>query len=446
MHHPDWVLKHKTPKTEIRLIRGKYYLYNVSSCWNPEKKRSQKKTLGQVGIITQEHGLIPTGQSRKGPVPKGASKFKYESPLETNFLDSFAKIEDTRSQRNQLYSVSEIFLVTLAALICGAEGWEDIKNYGQAKLALLKRFLPYKNGAPSEDTVRRFFRSLDPAHFQELFVEWVKSIASIVNAKVIAIDGKASRRSYQEDGKMLHTVSAFATDARIVLGQEKVSQKSNEITAIPKLINLLDVKDHIVTIDAMGCQYQIANQIIEKGGDYIFSLKGNQSSLEMEAKLYFQDDQFKEVIKTCTHHEKGHGRIEERICSVSGPIESIKATHPNWKTINSILKIESKRTLKGKTTQETRYYISSLKNSTPEMALKAVRDHWGIENTLHWILDMSFNEDYSRIRQDNAPQIMTTLRHIALNIIQQRKNPKLSVKATRKLSAWDDDLLIQLLA
>lgn len=448
MEHPDWVLKHKAPKTEIRLIRGQYYLYNVTSIWCAEKKRSQKKTLGQVGVITQEYGLIPTGKSRKGRVPKGQSKFKEETPIQTNFLDSFDKMEDKRSQRNQLHTVSEIFLAALAAIICGAEGWQDIQSYAQAKLSFLKKFLPYKNGAPSDDTFRRFFRSLNPDHFQALFMSWIQGIACQVKAQVIAIDGKTSRRSYDKDdpaSKMLHTVSAFATEARIVLGQQKVDQKSNEITAIPQLLSLLDIKGHIITIDAMGCQHQIASQIIEQEGDYIFSLKGNQSSLSIGVKDYFENEAFNNELKTATQLGKGHGRTEKRICTVSSAIQALKAAHPKWKTIKSICKIESFRTLKGKTTQETRYYISSLENPDPQTALKAIRSHWAIENTLHWILDMSFNEDYSRIRKGNAPHIMAMLRHIALNLIQQGKQNNVSVKLTRKLCAWNDQLLVQLL-
>jgi predicted transposase YbfD/YdcC len=445
MTHPDWVLKHKASNTEIRCIRGKYYLYNITSLWSNEKKRSQKKTLGQVGVITQEYGLIPTGQSRRGRVPKGQSKLKDQTPLEAGFLDAFDKMEDTRSKRNQLYPADEILLVALLALIGGAEGWQDIYYYGQAKLAFLKRFLPFKNGIPTDDTFRRFFRSLDPEHFRDLFVAWVKSIAGQVKAQVIAIDGKASRRSYDQDGKMLHTVSAFATEARIVLGQEKVSGKSNEITAIPELLQLLDIKNHIITIDAMGCQYQIANQIIEKKADYIFALKGNQSTLAADVKLHFENETLKKDMQSYTQHDKAHGRIEERVCSVLGSIESIKAAHPKWAAIKSIIKIDSTRTVKGKTSQESRYYISSLENPKPETALKAIRSHWAIENTLHWTLDMSFNEDYSRIRRDNAPQIMSILRHIVFNIIQQGKDPKLTVKAIRKLCAWNDDLLIQIL-
>jgi predicted transposase YbfD/YdcC len=273
---PDWVKKHKMPNTEIRNFNGNYRIYSITSKWCPEKKRTKKVTLKQIGVVTEEYGLIPTGMSRKGKVPKGESKIKNSAPLDTNFLDDFSEIKDPRLERNQLYTVSEILLVTLLAVICGAEGWQDVENYGKSKINYLRCYLDYPNGVPSDDTVRRFFRAIDPDHFREIFSHWVECLAKTADAKVIAIDGKSNRRSFDDDNKMLHVVSAFATEARIVLGQEKVFEKSNEITAIPKLLDLFDVQGHIITIDAMGCQYKIANKIIDRKGDYIFSLKGNQ--------------------------------------------------------------------------------------------------------------------------------------------------------------------------
>lgn len=216
MKHPDWVLKHKIPNSEIRCIRGKYYLYSITSVWCPEKKRTKKKTLKQIGVIDQEYGLIPTGMSRKGKVPKGASKIKDSAPLETNFLDEFESIDDPRLERNRLYTISEILLVTFLSVICGAEGWQDVENYGKAKINYLRYYLDYPNGIPSDDTIRRFFRAVDPENFKQIFCTWVSSLANVVDAKVIAIDGKSSRHSYDGDGKMLHMVSAFATEARIV--------------------------------------------------------------------------------------------------------------------------------------------------------------------------------------------------------------------------------------
>jgi predicted transposase YbfD/YdcC len=448
MPHPDWVLKHKIPNSEIRCIRGKYYLYSITSVWCPEKRRTKKKTLKQLGVIDQEFGLIPTGMSRKGKVPKGASKIKDNVPLDTNFLDKFEAIKDPRSERNCLFTISEILLVTFLAVICGAEGWQDVENYGKAKIDSLRHYLDYQNGVPSDDTVRRFFRAVDPEHFKQIFCAWVNSIANVVDAKVIAIDGKSNRRTYDGDGEMLHVVSAFATEARVVLAQEKTADKSNEITAIPKLLELLDVKGHIITIDAMGCQYAIANKIVAKEGDYIFSLKGNQGNLSKDVGLYFNTPRLEGTLLSCIDYDKGHGRLETRECFVCNDVQWLRDMHPNWTTIHSIIRINSTREFKDptKNTQESRYYISSLKNTTPQVALMAVRQHWGIENSLHWILDMSFNEDYSRIRKENAPHVMAMIRHFALNLLQKFKPKRQSVKGFRKICSWDDAALAELVS
>ena len=330
----------------------------------------------------------------------------------------------------------------------GAEGWQDVENYGKAKINTLRNYFDYENGIPSDDTIRRFFRAVDPEQFKQIFSIWIQSLAHVVDAKVIAIDGKSLRRSYDGDGEMLHVVSAFSTEARVVLGQEKVANKSNEITAIPKLLELLDVKGHIITIDAMGCQYAIANKIIAKEGDYIFSLKGNQGNLSNDVTFYFENLTDKNTSFSCVDHDKGHGRIETRECLVVHDVQWLRDRHPHWNTINSIIQINSIREFKdqNKKTQETRYFISSLKKPTPQAALLAIRQHWGIENSLHWILDMSFNEDYSRIRKENAPHVMAIIRHIALNLLQLGKPKRQSIKGFRKICAWDDLSLSNLLS
>jgi len=452
MAHPEWVLKHKIPNADIKCIRGRYYLYNRTAVWCPEKGRTKKVSLKQIGVIDQEYGLIPTGMSKVGKVRKGESKIKSDMDPNTDFLDKFETIEDPRAERNKLYSMGEVLLVALLGVICGAEGWQDLENYGKSKITYLRQFFEFKNGIPSDDTFRRFFRSIDPEHFKKIFHEWVRSLARTVGAAVIAIDGKCSRRSHDGDGKMLHMVSAFATEARLVLGQEKVSDKSNEITAIPKLLDLLDIDGHIITIDAMGCQYAIADKIIQKNADYVFALKGNQSSLQDDVELYFNNLSHGDKIKSHTEYDKGHGRIETRTCSISNNVKWLTDMHPNWASIKSIIRIDAKRELKDSVTQETRYYISSL-DVPPQQALKAVRDHWGIENCLHWILDMSFNEDYSRIRKGNAPQVMAIMRHFALNMLQRykqnaesNKHKRQSIKGLRKICAWDEQALDELLS
>jgi predicted transposase YbfD/YdcC len=367
--------------------------------------------------------------------------------LEEGFLDCFNKLEDPRSIRNRLYSMSEILLVTLCACICGAEGWQDVEDFGKIKIEYLREYLPYKNGIPSDDTFRRFFRSIDPDKFQELFREWVKVLSPNLNDNVIAIDGKSSRRSYDDDKKMLHTISAYATESRLVLGQEKVSDKSNEITAIPKLLEWLDLKGSIVTIDAMGCQHKIANQILEQEGNYIFCLKGNQGTLHEDIKLYFSDQELvNKHAKHCNDYDKGHGRIEHRKCSVIEDVEWIKEHYAQWRSIKSIIRIESTREIKAKISTETRYYISSLAQ-TPDATLSAIRSHWAIENSLHWVLDMSFGDDQSRIRKENAPQVMAVMRHIALNLLQLTKTQmkRQSIKRLRKMAGWDNQMLSYIL-
>lgn len=456
MQHPEWALKFKTKNTELRCIRGKYYLYNRTAKWDPVKKRTKKVTLNQVGSISEEYGLIPTGMKRKGRIPAGESPFKTPPKEEVQFLDSFENIEDPRSSRNQLYTVSEILLVTLCAVLCGAEGWSDVEEYGKRKINHLRQYLDYNNGAPSDDTLRRFYRYANPSEFEKLFREWVETLAKKTDSKVIAIDGKSLRHSFDKNSNMLHVISAFATEARIVLGQEKVSDKSNEITAIPKMLNWLDVKGHIVTIDAMGCQYEIADQITKKEGDYIFALKGNQGTLAQDVALYFSDKELHAADikhgKTSSYEgcDKGHGRIETRQCRVVNNIAWLREAHKNWQTIKSIIEIKSTREIGDKVTQESRYYISSL-DVKAEKILKAIRSHWAIENSLHWVLDMSFNEDYSRIRKENAPHIMAIFRHIATNMLQTAKTnhnhlKRKSIVGLRKICGWDENILNTVLA
>lgn len=336
--------------------------------------------------------------------------------------------------------------LALVAVLCGAEGWTDIEEFGKRKLGLLRRFFDYKNGVPSDDTIRRFFRALNPDTFMKLFREWITKLVATVGSKVIAIDGKTSRRSFDKNQNALHTVSAFATEARIVLGQEKVADKSNEITAIPKLLEWLDISGRIITIDAMGCQYKIANQIIKQGGDYVFALKANQETLFEDVKLFFKSPG---ELKSHTDYDKGHGRIEIRAIQVANDVEWLRNMHPNWQTIKSIIKLDSTREIGDKKTEETRYYISSLDVSA-EATLKTIRIHWEVENCLHWILDMSFGEDYSRIRKSNAPYIMTILRHMVCNVLQKAKQTdkdlaRKSIKGLRKACGWDDELLTKIL-
>ena len=356
-----------------------------------------------------------------------------------SFLDYFEDMPDHRIDRKKLYPCNELLLLTLCAVISGAEGWSDVEDYGEIKLEFLRNYLPYNNGVPSDDTLRRFFRSLDAKYFQEKFCAWASSIMSSSEIKLISIDGKTSRHSFDGSNSALHMVSAFASEARIVMCQEKVSDKSNEITAIPNLLEWLDLKGAIVTIDAMGCQFEIANKIINKGGEYIFSLKGNQGSLNEDVRLFFED---KELISGSNIDEfetvdGGHGRIETRKCLVCNDISWLTKRHKNWSSIKSIIKIESTREIKGLSSSESRYYISSIQKEASQV-LHAIRSHWAIENSLHWVLDMSFADDKSRIRKGNAPQNMSVIKHVALNMIRNVKKERQSIKRMRKISGWSD--------
>ena len=316
------------------------------------------------------------------------------------------------------------------------------------RYSFLRQYLPYEHGIPSDDTVRRFFRAIDTTQFQRLFVEWVRTwLSPEVAGNVVAIDGKTLRGSYDSGQSPIHLVSAFASEAGIVLGQVKTSEKSNEITAIPELLEWLDVRGAIVTIDAMGCQKAIAEKIIDKGGDYLLALKGNQSSLHEDVRLHFEQPAPTSLIRMTRAEtvDKGHGRIEIRQCRLSTDIDWLRARHPEWKNMSGIVAIDSERLIGDTTAQETRYFISSSQAPAPQI-LAAVRLHWGIENQLHWVLDMSFGEDQSRIRKDNAPTNVAIIRHAALNMIRQAKKKRMSIKRMRKAAGWDDSVLTDILA
>lgn len=359
------------------------------------------------------------------------------------FLDHFGGLEDRRELPKIKHSVAEILLVTLCGVIAGSEGWDDIEAYGESKLTLLQELLPYRAGVPSDDTLRRFFRAIDPVAFREVFVAFVRRMLPAAGARLIAIDGKTSRGSHDGAAKALHLVSAFATEARLVLAQVATPEKSNEITAIPDLLRMLDLRGATVSIDAMGCQRTIAAQIIEGGGQYLLGLKGNQGALHDDVRLFFEKPP--EGVDFFTHEEsdKGHGRIETRRCEVTGDIGWLQETH-GWPALQSIVRITATRCIGDKTSTETRFYLTS---AAPEPAriLANTRSHWAIENTLHYTLDMSFGEDASRIRKDNAPLAIATIRHVALNLLQSAKLKRESIKRLRKKAGWDNNTLKRIL-
>ena len=365
------------------------------------------------------------------------------------FLGYFQDLPDSRQAGKVVYPLDEVLLLSLLAVLAGAEAFTDIARFGQKKLDFLRRFRPFRDGTPPHDTLGDIFASLDAEKFQECFVSWVASVTGTPSG-VIAIDGKTVRRSgnKKKDGKApIHMVSAFAARQRLVLGQVKVNEKSNEIVAIPKLLDLLSIEGAIVTIDAMGCQRDIAAKIIDKKADYVLALKGNQGSLREDVEVFVAEQQLNGFKDTTISQDEtvdgDHGRIETRKTTVIHDVAWLQDRH-KWPGLNSVVVVESTRQIGDKIETETRFYITSLV-LIAALVGSIVRNHWAIENSLHWVMDMVFRDDECRVRTENAPANFTTLKHMAHNLI--RKAPgKDSLRLRRKVAAWDDDFLASLIA
>jgi len=363
----------------------------------------------------------------------------------TNKLISiFGQIDDPRSDINKLHNLSDILLIGIISVICAADTWKNMEAYAKAKADFLSTFLELPNGIPSHDTFNRVFSAIDSEQFETCFIEWINTLAKITKGEIVAIDGKTIRGAKANGKKSpVHMVSAWANNSNLVLGQTKVNEKSNEITAIPKLLEVLSIEGAIVTIDAMGCQTDIAEKIISKKADYILAVKDNQKLLHQNIQDEFR---FSKTIKTSTDLDLGHGRIETRTCSVITDFKFIEQNN-KWKKLNSIVKIESIREFKNsnKSTETAiRYYISSLITGSKEFQ-NAIRLHWGIENKLHWTLDVAFSEDASRKRTGNAAQNFSILNKIALNKLKNEKTEKQGVKGKRLRAAWDNEYLLKIL-
>lgn len=366
--------------------------------------------------------------------------------------EHFAALEDPRVDRTKLHPLQSVVVIALCAVICGAETWDEIAEFGRAKAKWLGTFLELPNGIPSHDTFNRVFQALDPKQFESCFLNWMKGVAETLRTEVIAVDGKTLRGS--RDGSAgkaaIHMVSAWAARNRLVLAQVKVDDKCNEITAIPELLRALAVQGCIVTIDAMGTQREIAQQILDQGANYVLALKENQPKLHQDVVGMFADakaGQIQElVVEEVRGIEKGHGRIEVRHYGVIGDadvLEWLQQEH-KWPGLQSIGMVEAERRLGDKRTSESRYYLLSARLSAKAFG-EAVRSHWGIENQVHWLLDVCFHEDQSRIRAGYAAENFAVLRHIALNLLRHHPAKRLSIKARRLKAAWDHDYLRQTL-
>ena len=361
--------------------------------------------------------------------------------MATGFVEHFSELEDPRIERKKLHALTDIMVLVVCAMISGAEGWEDIAAFGHSKLEWLRRFIPLKNGVPSHDCIAYVISRLSPKNFSECFMKWAEDVREKTHGEVIAVDGKTACGSQKrKHGKNpLHMVSAWATANRLVLGQEATEEKSNEITAIPKLLKLLELHGCIVTIDAMGCQRDIAGQIVDQGADYVLGLKGNQGLLHEAVEDYFTAAQaagFKQV-EHAYHEEvdKGHGRLETRRYWITEDLCTLPQTE-RWKGLRSIGMVEREFEEGDKRGIEQRHFINSIAADSKQFA-HAVRAHWGIENCLHWRMDEVLKEDDSRIRKGNAAAIMTTIRHLCLNLFQKEPS-KLSIRKKCLKAAWDD--------
>jgi len=375
-----------------------------------------------------------------------------EDPVLPTIEQHFGDLTDPRIDRTKLHKLLDILVIAICAVIAGADNWEDVEEFGKARLVWFQTFLELPNGIPSHDTFTRVFARLDPEQFQAGFLSWMSAASEVVGGQVIAIDGKVLRRSHDKGiGKAaIDMVSAWATANRLVLGQVKVDEKSNEITAIPQLLEVLEVSGCIVTIDAMGCQTEIAAKIIEREAEYVLSLKENQGQLYEDVERLFvdlEDSQYKayafDYEKTVN---KNHGRIEIRECWTISDPEVLRYLRgfANWKNLATVSRIRAQRWIGEEKSSEDRYHIASIVGA--KRILWAVRSHWGIENVLHWTLDLAFDEDRCRVRKDHGPENFALLRHIALNLLKQEKTCKRGIKGKRLLAGWKQDYLLKVLA
>lgn len=357
--------------------------------------------------------------------------------------DFLALIEDPRMERSRKHPLDTILVLSLLAVISGADDFVAIERYGKAKQAWLSTFLDLSGGIPSHDTLGRVFAMLDTTALAQAFRRWTLAMATNSREKLIAIDGKALRRSFKHAGDhaFVHMVSAWSASNGVVLGQVKTDDKSNEITAIPALLDLIDIKRTLVTIDAAGTQTEIAKKIVDKGGDYMFAVKGNQPTLHRSIIEHFAGrDATLDYVMTV---DDAHGRHEVRRAWVSNAVGDID-TAERWPKLACLVRVESTRTVGAvEHASENRYFICSRRDLSAKQALHAVRSHWGIENSLHWVLDVAFREDDCRVRAGNAAANLSAVRQLSLGLLKKRTETKVGIKNRRHVAGWDHDFLLR---
>jgi len=361
------------------------------------------------------------------------------------FLNHFSGLTDPRQSTKILYPLNEMLLLCLCGVIAGADSFSGIVDYGEEKLDFLRTLLPYKQGIPAHDTLNDLFRALDPKDFEDCFTAWVRDLSGAIPG-LVAIDGKTLRGSRDGPQQPLHMVSAWAVAQHVVMGQVRTAHKSNEITAIPQLLEMLVLKGAIVTIDAMGCQKAIATAIVNKDADYVLALKGNQKDLYDDVRTFFESEEGR-ALPALETTDADHGRIESRVYKISGEVQWLRERHPDWKDLQSIVMAENRTTsASGNAPPEcqTRFYISSLEPDLDRIA-SYVRGHWGIENSLHWVLDVTFDEDRCRVRKDNAPHIFAIVKRCALNLINQNKG-KSSIASIRRRAGWNNLAMLRIIS
>ena len=379
-------------------------------------------------------------------------------PPKLSLLEHFQNLPDPRVQRTKVHDLIDILVIAICTLLCGGEGFNDMEDFGHAKHDWFKTFLRLRSGIPSHDTFNRVFAALDSQQFLDCFLRWTQSLRQAVPQEIVALDGKALRRALNRDQSLQYIVSAWAEDNGLVLGQLKVADKSNEITALPTLLRVLELSGCIVTVDAMGCQKKIAKEIIEADADYVLALKGNHELVHAEVQAFLDALVAERTtprpvgvplspaaanLVTCETIEKDHGRIETRRYYQSTELDWF-ADRPDWEGLRSVGLVESSREIGGQRTVERRYYLSSLLLGVENFG-RAVRGHWGVENKVHWVLDVCFREDQSRARAGHAAENLATLRRLALNLLKRDKTKRRGMKGKQLNASWDHAYLLRLL-